>query len=122
IASDVSVLRSNLANEAKFGINRFAGRLGELDPRSPLPMPQTTITGVNVVPGLSAETSQRNTSFEYIDRGSEWQEVGNRREAFYADLSPGPYRFRVAASNNSGVWNETDASLAFSITPANYQT
>ncbi len=70
IASYVRVLRSNLMNEAKFGINRFAGRLGELDPHSPQPIPQTTITGVNVVPGLRAETSQRSTSFEYIDNVS----------------------------------------------------
>ena len=70
VASYVRVLRSNLMNEAKFGINRFAGRLGELDPQSPQPIPQTTITGVNVVPGLRAETSQRNTSFEYIDNVS----------------------------------------------------
>jgi outer membrane receptor protein involved in Fe transport len=67
IASYVRILRSSLMNEAKFGINRFAGRLGELDPKSPQPVPQTTITGVNVVPGLRADTSQRNTSFEYID-------------------------------------------------------
>jgi len=67
VASYVRHLRANLMNEAKFGINRFAGRLGALDPRSPEPIPQTTITGVNVVPGLSAETSQRSTSFEYID-------------------------------------------------------
>jgi Carboxypeptidase regulatory-like domain len=70
IASYVRILRSNLMNEAKFGINRFAGRLGELDPHSPQPIPQTTITGVNVVPGLAAETSQRNSSFEYIDNVS----------------------------------------------------
>ncbi len=70
VASYVRVLRSNLMNEAKFGINRFAGRLGELDPQSPQPIPLTTITGVNVVPGLMADTSQRNTSFEYIDNVS----------------------------------------------------
>jgi outer membrane receptor protein involved in Fe transport len=70
VASYVRVLRSNLMNETKFGINRFAGRLGELDPQSPQPIPQTTITGVNVVPGLRADTSQRNTSFEYIDNVS----------------------------------------------------
>src|SRR5262245_51193884 len=67
IASYARILRSNLMNEAKFGINRFAGRLGEIDPLSPQPIPQTTITGVNVVPGLRADTSQRNTSFEFID-------------------------------------------------------
>jgi signal transduction histidine kinase/ligand-binding sensor domain-containing protein len=53
---------------------------------------------------------------------SDWQWVGNRRQAFYTNLSPGDYRFRVAASNNSGVWNEAGASFAFSIAPAYYQT
>jgi hypothetical protein len=57
-------------NEAKFGINRFSGRLGEIDPRSPEPIPLTTITGVTVTPGLRADTTQRNTSFEYIDNVS----------------------------------------------------
>jgi signal transduction histidine kinase len=55
-------------------------------------------------------------------RDRDWQDVGTRRQAFYTDLSPGPYRFRVIASNNSGVWNEAGASLDFSITPAYYQT
>jgi hypothetical protein len=70
IGTYVRILRPNLMNEAKFGINRFAGRLGALDPDSPEPIPQTTITGVNVVPGVAAETSERNTSFEYIDNVS----------------------------------------------------
>ena len=55
-------------------------------------------------------------------RDADWQDVGNRRQAFYADLPPGTYRFRVSASNNSGVWNEAGAFLAFSIAPAYYQT
>src|SRR5262249_380545 len=46
IASYVRILRPNLMNEAKFGINRFAGRLGALDPQSPRRIPQTTLTGV----------------------------------------------------------------------------
>ena len=36
--------------------------------------------------------------------------------------APGTYRFRVTASNNSGVWNEAGAFLDFSIAPAYYQT
>jgi signal transduction histidine kinase/ligand-binding sensor domain-containing protein len=52
----------------------------------------------------------------------DWQEVGNRRQAFYNDLPPGNYRFRVMACNNSGVWNETGTFLDFSIAPAYYQT
>jgi ligand-binding sensor domain-containing protein/signal transduction histidine kinase len=52
----------------------------------------------------------------------DWQDVGNRRQAFYNDLPPGDYRFRVMACNNSGVWNEAGTFLDFSITPAYYQT
>jgi signal transduction histidine kinase/ligand-binding sensor domain-containing protein len=52
----------------------------------------------------------------------DWQDVGNRRQAFYSNLSPGNYRFRVIASNNSGVWNEAGTFLDFSIAPAYYQT
>jgi signal transduction histidine kinase/ligand-binding sensor domain-containing protein len=50
-----------------------------------------------------------------------WQEAGTRRQAFYNDLAPGNYRFRVIASNNSGVWNETGASIEFSVAAPYYQ-
>jgi ligand-binding sensor domain-containing protein/signal transduction histidine kinase len=52
----------------------------------------------------------------------DWQDAGNRRQAFYTNLSPGNYRFRVAACNNNGVWNEAGTFLDFSIAPAYYQT
>jgi len=52
----------------------------------------------------------------------DWQDVGARRQAFYNNLPPGAYRFRVSACNNSGVWNEAGAFLDFSIAPAYYQT
>ena len=42
--------------------------------------------------------------FRYMLEGQdvEWREVVNKREVQYSNLSPGNYRFRVAASNNSG--------------------
>jgi signal transduction histidine kinase/ligand-binding sensor domain-containing protein len=52
---------------------------------------------------------------------SDWQDVGNQRQAFYANLPPRNYRFRVIAANNSGVWNEAGAAVDFSIAPAYYQ-
>jgi signal transduction histidine kinase/ligand-binding sensor domain-containing protein len=55
-------------------------------------------------------------------RDRDWQDAGPRRQAFYTDLRPGNYRFRMTASNNSGVWNEAGTSLDFSISPAYYQT
>ena len=55
-------------------------------------------------------------------RDADWQDAGTRRQAFYTDLAPRSYRFRVAACNNSGVWNEGGSSLDFSIAPTYYQT
>jgi signal transduction histidine kinase/ligand-binding sensor domain-containing protein len=52
----------------------------------------------------------------------DWQDVGTRRQAFYNNLPPRTYRFRVRASNNSGVWNDAGAVIDFSIAPAYYQT
>ncbi len=51
-----------------------------------------------------------------------WHEVINERQATYTNLAPRKYRFRVIASNNSGVWNETGDTLEFSIAPAYYQS
>src|SRR6185436_10645710 len=72
---------------------------------------------------LSFVAPEKNRFRVKLDgRDPDWQDVGNRRQAFYADLAPGTYRFRVTASNNSGVWNETGAFLDFSIAPAYHQT
>jgi signal transduction histidine kinase len=53
---------------------------------------------------------------------SDWRGAGNRRQAFYTNLPPRNYRFRVMACNNSGVWNEAETFLDFSVAPAYYQT
>ena len=50
-----------------------------------------------------------------------WRELVNQRQIHYTNLSPKQYRFRVLASNNSGVWNEEGAQLDFSIEPTFYQ-
>jgi PAS domain S-box-containing protein len=62
--------------------------------------------------------------FRYMleGRDREWQDAGTRRQAFYTDLKPGHYRFRVTACNSNGVWNQTGASLDFVVLPAYYQT
>jgi signal transduction histidine kinase len=73
--------------------------------------------------GLSFVAPQK-VRFRYrLDgRDDSWQEPGIRRQAFYNDLRPGTYRFRVIASNNDGVWNEEGASLGIVVAPAWYQT
>lgn len=52
----------------------------------------------------------------------DWTSAGNRREAFYTNLRPGRYRFRVRAANSDGVWNLAGASFAFYLRPFVYQT
>src|SRR6266849_2211591 len=72
---------------------------------------------------LSLAVAQK-VRFRYELEGHDaaWQEAGTRRQAFYTNLSPGKYRFRVMACNNSGVWNEAGTFLDISIAPAYYQT
>jgi signal transduction histidine kinase/ligand-binding sensor domain-containing protein len=62
--------------------------------------------------------------FKYMLEGydREWQDARNRRQAFYTNLPPRRYRFRVIASNNSSVWNETGDTLELLVAPAYYQT
>jgi signal transduction histidine kinase len=51
-----------------------------------------------------------------------WHDAGARRQAFYTDVPPGTYTFRVMAINSIGLWNERAATLTFSVVPAFYQT
>ena len=72
---------------------------------------------------LSFSVPQR-VRFRYKVEGvdTNWRNAGTHREASYNNLGPGRYRFRVIACNNDGVWNNTGASVEFSIVPAYYQT
>ena len=55
-----------------------------------------------------------------VDHG--WIDAGAAREAYYANLGPGSWRFQVIAANNDGVWNDTGASVTFTIAPRFTQT
>lgn len=65
-----------------------------------------------------------HNSYAYQMEGADhnWHNVGNRREAYYSNLSPGKYTFRVKAANNDGVWNPEEAVLHITVNPAFYQT
>ena len=73
--------------------------------------------------GLSFVAPEK-VRFKYKLEGRDtgWKDAGNRRQAFYSELPPRSYRFRVIASNNCGVWNEGGDTFDFSIDPAYYQT
>jgi len=72
--------------------------------------------------GLSFLAAQ-DVRFKYKLEGNDrdWLDVGNRRTAYYNNLPPDNYTFRVKACNNDGIWNETGASFSFVIKPYFYQ-
>ena len=60
--------------------------------------------------------------FKLEGQDTDWREVINERHVEYSNLPPGNYIFRVAASNNSGAWNEQGDTFNFFVAPAYYQT
>jgi signal transduction histidine kinase/ligand-binding sensor domain-containing protein len=52
----------------------------------------------------------------------DWTDAGTRRTAYYTNIPPGQYTFRVQAANNDGIWNTTGASFPFELRPHFYQT
>ena len=73
--------------------------------------------------GMSFIAPQK-VNFRYMLEGfeKEWRNAGTRHSAFYTNLSPGEYTFRVTACNSDGVWNETGANYSFELEPHFYQT
>ena len=69
---------------------------------------------------LSPSRVQFKFKLEGYDR--DWVDAGTRRVAYYTNLPPGKYRFRVTACNDDGVWNEAGASLSFYREPHFYET
>lgn len=77
---------------------------------------QTNISiGYTALNYIYPEQNQYAYKLEGAD--AEWNYVRNRREAFYSNLPPGSYRFKVIASNNDGVWNEEGTSLDIDVLP-----
>ena len=73
--------------------------------------------------GISLAIPER-VKYRYMLEGydTDWQEAGARGQAFYTNPGPGSYTFRVMAANPDGVWNESGATIGFSIAPAFYET
>lgn len=62
--------------------------------------------------------------FKYLLDGFDetWVDAGSRRVAYYTNLPPGNYTFRVIAANKDGVWNSEGASVSLYLEPFYYQT
>lgn len=88
---------------------------------------------------VSVPPGQRRVAFEYAGLSfvapgkvryryrlegfdPDWVEAGARRTAFYTNLRPGRYVFRVIAANNDGVWSERAAEVRLRLRPFFWET
>jgi signal transduction histidine kinase len=59
--------------------------------------------------------------YRLIGVDDDWQDAGQRRQAYYTNLNPGRYTFKVMAANCDGVWSQNSAELHLNILPAFYE-
>ncbi|WP_431217629.1 ligand-binding sensor domain-containing protein [Puia sp. P3] len=52
----------------------------------------------------------------------DWIGSGSQNTAYYTNLDPGDYVFRVKASNNDGVWSRGDTSIRIHVRPPIWRT
>jgi signal transduction histidine kinase len=98
-----------------------------IDGREMAPSDLTTIpagSALEIDYTATALSFPERVQFRYRLEGTDpiWREVGTRRRAYYTDLQPGSYIFRVNASQGDGKWVDTGATWSFRILPAWYQT
>ena len=62
-----------------------------------------------------AEAARFRHKLEGLDR--DWVNAGVRRVAYYSQLPPGQYQFRVMATGNDGFWHEAPVPLVLQIVP-----
>jgi signal transduction histidine kinase/ligand-binding sensor domain-containing protein/DNA-binding response OmpR family regulator len=72
---------------------------------------------------LNYTLPQQNKYAYILDGFSQtWSYPGKGNTASYTNLDPGEYTFRVKASNNDGIWNNTGASIKIIVTPPFWMT
>lgn len=77
-----------------------------------------SVLGIDFV-SLSFSSPDKNM-YLYMLEGldDEWTPANHGKSVTYANLAPGSYTFRVKASNNDMLWNDSGASLRIRVLPA----
>jgi signal transduction histidine kinase len=89
----------------------------QVEPLAGLPLPPlTSILRVDYTALSFAAPAHVHFRYRLDGFDNQWVDAGARRQAFYTNLPPRRYRFRVTAENESG------ADWEFSIRPTFYQT
>jgi ligand-binding sensor domain-containing protein/signal transduction histidine kinase len=66
----------------------------------------------------------RKARHRYMLEGfdADWIDAGTRRAAYYTNMKPGRYRFRVQGSNADGMWNLEGDAVELTLAPHFFQT
>jgi len=69
-------------------------------------------------------TKPEGVRFQYqlVGVDEDWQDAGTRRAAYYTNIAPGKYRFRVRVFNEDGVASANTAEMGLQIAPTIAQT
>jgi signal transduction histidine kinase/streptogramin lyase len=125
-ARGITIINPRVLNEVRVSARVQVERvlldeqLQRVVPKLVLPPRIRTLEIDYTVPDLTAPLKTR---FRYRLEGfdPDWVVVGPRRQAFYTNLSPGSYRFRVMSSQQDGNWSGPEDVLEFSISPTFYR-
>ncbi len=113
----------------------------EAQPTLPIAIESVSVDGQPISPAQASEIGPGHSriAFEYAGLSfiapqtvrfkyklegfdNNWIDAGTRRVAYYTNLPPAKYRFRVLGRTNDGAWNESGETFAFRLLPRFYQT
>lgn len=65
---------------------------------------------------VSPETNEYAYKLEGLDK--DWTYLKTNRKAYFTELPPGNYFFKIKASNSSGIWNDKETVLNIEVLPS----
>lgn len=69
-----------------------------------------------------SDPAKNKYAYKLDNYDPDWLEVGSLHSAYYSNLPPGDYVFRVKAANDKGVWNEKGVTVSITVLPPWWRT
>jgi signal transduction histidine kinase/ligand-binding sensor domain-containing protein len=91
-------------------------------PAAPVDLPRNGRNiRIDYTAALMRDPERVRFRYRLVGVDDDWQDAGQRRQAYYTNLNPGRYTFRVMAANCDGVWSRNSAELRLNVLPAFYE-
>ncbi len=68
--------------------------------------------------------NNQKTQYAYFLEGfdKDWNNIGTERTAYFTNVPPGNYTFKLKSSNHDGIWNEKYRSISIIVNPPIWKT